>query len=161
MMRASLRIVILLVVFFGMLAVFAATGGPPAAEPAAGLTVTVEVFSGRPNPTFVLDDAAAVDRLRQTFTRMPAEPLDDERAAGFSHLGYRGIVIDNPRGLSGIPRHVQVLDGLVLVRDGAGGACRQFRDTESLEKRCLVLAAERGLIAELIAAGLVPDPSAM
>lgn len=160
-MRALSKIAILLLAVFGVLTVFAADDAPVAAEPGPGVTVVVEVFSGRPNPTFTVDDSAAIHGLRQAFSRLPAEPPDNPQAAAFSHLGYRGIVIDNPHGVAGIPRHVQVLDGLVLVRDGAAGAPRYLRDTESLEKRCLVLAWDRGLIGELIAAGLVPDPAAM
>ena len=160
-MRLSLKIVILLVGFSGMLTVLAATDGPPAAEPGAGVTVVVEVFSGRPNPTFVLDDAAAIHGLRQAFSALADELPDDAQAAAFGHLGYRGVVIRNPHGIAGIPRYVQVLDGLVLVRDEPAGGSRYLRDTESLEQRYLALAAERGLIADLVAAGLVPDPAAM
>lgn len=161
MMRALSKIAILLLTVFGMLTVFAANDGPVAAEPGPGVTVVVEVFSGRPNPTFTLDDATAIHRLRETLTRLPAEPIEAPEAVGFSRLGYRGVVIRNPHGIEGIPRYVQVLDGLLLVRDEPEGGPRYFRDAAALEKRCLTLADERGLIGELIAAGLVPDPSAM
>ena len=159
-MRISIKIAMLLLVFSGMCA-FAATAEPSATEPGHGLTITVEVFSGRPNPAFVLDDVAAIHRLRGDFSRLPAETTDGPSTAGFGHLGYRGIVIDNPHGVEGIPRYVQVLDGVVLVRDEAGSTPRYLRDNGSLEKRYLALAVERGLIGELIEAGLVPDPSTM
>ncbi len=155
-MKLSIKITILLLVFSGMVAAFAAN-----AESGPGVTVTVEVFSGRTNPTFVLDDIAAIHRLRGDFSRLPAESPDGAQAAAFGHLGYRGIVIDNPHGVEGIPRYVQLLDGLVLVRDEAGSAPRYLRDTGSLEKRYLALAGAEGLIDELIEAGLVPDPATL
>lgn len=161
MMKALLKIVILLLGFSGMVTVFAATGGPPATEPGSGVTVTVEVFSGRPNPTFTLDDDTVLQGLRRAFSGPPVEPPDGARAAAFGRLGYRGVVIVNERGVEGIPRYVQALDGLLLTRDEPAGAPRYFSDTGSLEQRCLALAAERGLIGELISDGLVPDPSAM
>ena len=159
-MRISIKIAILLLVFSGMCAL-AATAEPSATEPGHGLTITVEVFSGRPNPAFVLDDVAAIQHLRNAFSQLPAETPDGSQAAAFGHLGYRGIVIDNPQGVNGIPRYVQVLDGLVLVRDKDGSAPRYLRDNGSLEKRCLALAVEQGIIGELIEAGLVPAPSTM
>jgi len=161
MMRVLSRIATLVLGVFAMSAAFAATDGPVVAESGSGVKIVVEVFSGRPNPTFTLEDAAALGRLREAFERLPAEGPESAQDTGFNRLGYRGIVIENPRGVAGIPRYAQALNGVVLVRDEADGASRYFRDTESLEKNLLALAAERGLIRELIAAGLVPDPGAM
>jgi len=161
MMRALFKIAILVLIVCAVAAAFAAPDGPVAAGNGPGVSVVVEVFSGRPNPAFTLEDAAALDRLREAFGRLPAEAPESLPAAGFHRLGYRGVVIENPGGIAGLPRYAQVLDGVVLVRDEANGPPRYFRDTESLEKRYLALADERGLIRDLIAAGLVPDPAAM
>lgn len=160
-MRALSRIAFLVLGVAAMSAAFAANDGPGAAEPGPGVRIVVDVFSGRPNPTFAVDGAAALGHLREAFKRLPAEVPESSQVTSFNHLGYRGIVVENPRGVAGIPRYAQVLNGVVLVQDGADNAPRYFRDTESLEKRLLALADERGLIGELIAAGLVPDPGAM
>ncbi len=160
-MRALPKIAILVWTICAAAAALAAPAGPAAAGNGVGVSIVVEVFSGRPNPAFTLEDAAALDPLREAFGRMPAEAPESVPTAGFHRLGYRGVVIENPGGVAGLPRYAQVLGGVVLVRDEADSAPRYLRDTESLEKRCLALADERGLIRELIEAGLVPDPGAM
>jgi hypothetical protein len=160
-MKTSTNVAIMLLAFLGVLTASTAAAEQPDAQPGPGVTVTIEVFSGRPNPAFVLDDLATVNGLRGAVSRIPAASPEYQEVSAFTHLGYRGIVIENTSGVEGIPRYMQVLDGLVLTRGENGGAPRYFRDTESLERRCLVLAVERGLIGDLIEAGLVPDPSTM
>jgi len=160
-MKSTSRTALLVLILCVVPAAVAVAGPPPAAEPGPGVTVVIEVFSGRPNPAFALDDPSALRGLGDALGRLPAEAPEAGRAAGLSRLGYRGIVIDNPRGVAGIPRYVQVLDGLVLVRDDERSGPRYLRDSEAIEKSCLALAVERGLIGDLIAAGRVPDPAAM
>jgi len=160
-MRSVSKTAILVLSVCAFTAAAAATDGPVAAASGSGVRVVVEVFSGRPNPSFTLEDPTALGRLREALGRLPAHLPEAPAAAAFGRLGYRGIVIENPHGVPGIPRYVQVLDGVVLVRDEQGGAPRYYRDTESLEQRQLAAADERGLIRELIDAGLVPDPGAM
>ncbi|HVN86148.1 MAG TPA: hypothetical protein VMW17_15015 [Candidatus Binatia bacterium] len=77
------------------------------------LTVTVDIFSGRPNPTITLKGGEARDLLQRL---RPASPLPRElRVSPPSALGYRGIVIeqrDTPA--SGLPKIFRVLNGSLL-----------------------------------------------
>jgi hypothetical protein len=53
--------------------------------------ITLDLFSGRPNPTWVLDDAKARDVLRRVRSRPElAAPVDAYPAI----LGYRGVVVE-------------------------------------------------------------------
>jgi hypothetical protein len=56
--------------------------------------VTVEVFSGRPDPTFTLSEAEVADIRRQLEGMKPAEAP----AAGTGRLGYRGIKVESASG---------------------------------------------------------------
>ena len=81
--------------------------------------------------------------------------------AGFSRLGYRGIVITNPAGIEGIPATLQLHDGKVKIPGIRGEDAGFFRDTVKLEKLYLGLAKEMGLITELLNAQMIPDPGDM
>lgn len=85
------------------------------------ITLTVDVFSGRPNPTVVVsgrEEQELLERLR------PEKRVDAEEAAPFteSALGYRGVLVEiegkRPRG---VPAAFRVVNGLGL------GADRPFR----------------------------------
>lgn len=79
------------------------------------LRITVEVFSGRPNPVITLDDAAArevIERVR------PAGRLkrDAAQAGPESILGYRGIVVEQvgTQPMEGLPDRFRIVDGKLL-----------------------------------------------
>jgi hypothetical protein len=80
------------------------------------LRITIDLFSGRPNPVITLDDNAAaevVDRLR------PAGTLkgDDAQAPPESILGYRGVVIEQVgMPVKGLPERFRVVDGKLIGR---------------------------------------------
>lgn len=122
------------------------------------LTVTVEIYSGRPNPTFEITDAAAIVRLRESLRALPSTEVTDVEKAGFSRLGYRGIVITNPTGIDGIPETLQLHDGKVKIPGIRGEDAGFFSDTAKLEKHYLGLAKQKGLITELLNAQMIPDP---
>ena len=81
------------------------------------LRVTVDVFSGRPNPVVVLDgldEDAVLARLGRAAT------VADRPSAPESFLGYRGLRFEQTgetRG--GLPRSFRLLDG-VLMGEGLG-----------------------------------------
>jgi hypothetical protein len=126
-----------------------------------GLVVTVEVFSGRPNPSFMITDPSEIIRLRENLVKLPALATAGGDFSEFGRLGYRGIIITNLVGIEGIPSYVQVLEGKVKVCSGTKGA-NFFEDTEGMEKYYLGLAKDRGVIpADLLDRNIVPDPDAM
>ena len=136
-------------------------GTAVAAEKAERLTITVEIFSGRPNPTFEITDPATVSRLRESFDRLPVLAITEEEGFEFSRLGYRGILITHDGSVEGIPRYIQFLNGKVKALGARGEGAKFFKDTAKFEKHYLGLAKTKGLITELLDEQFVPDPDSM
>ena len=75
-----------------------------------GLRVTIDIFSGRPNPVIELDQNETeialsrlrpVRRLRSKEPRLPREPT----------LGYRGLIIEQSEAARGLPRLFRYANG--------------------------------------------------
>jgi hypothetical protein len=87
---------------------------PKLTEGVMALRITIDIFSGRPNPSFVLSDRetqAALERLA------PAPKSDRKRLAPppQSLLGYRGILVEQEgRTLKGIPKSFRVAGGRLI-----------------------------------------------
>jgi len=142
-----------------VIAISFACGTAVAADKAEKVTVTVEIFSGRPNPTFEITDPAAIVRLREGLKRLPSLSLTEEQGFEFSRLGYRGILITHDGSVEGIPRYIQCLNGKVKVLGGEGAGF--FKDTGKFEKHYLGLAKTKGLITELLDEQFIADPDSM
>ena len=136
-------------------------GSALAADKAEKITVTVEIFSGRPNPTFEITDATAVARLKESLDRLPVLAMTEEEGSEFGRLGYRGILITHDGSVEGIPRYIQCLNGKVKVLGARGEGARFFKDTGKFEKHYLGLAKTKGLITELLDEQFVPNPDSM
>jgi len=140
--------------------VFSVCGMSMAQEKGDKLLVTVEVFSGRPNPTYEITEPGEINRLKDSLANLPALAKTEVDQCAFGRLGYRGIIISNPAGIEGIPGYVQILKGQVQVLSDS--EARFFADAAGLEKRYLGLAKAQGLIAQgLLEEEIVPDPDAM
>ncbi len=113
---------------------------------AEGLRVTVLIYSGRPNPSFLLQDGAEIEGLRKALTSAEAREDFPGETVVPSILGYNGLRIDNPAGEEGLPRTLLLYDGTMEVRDRG----RRFvADAgRQLERSLIDLAVERGLFAE-------------
>ena len=153
--------VIFILVLFVTFSIAFAFGTAAAMENKQKLTVTVEVFSGRPNPTFEITDPGDIGRLRESLKTLPALAMTEKEGSEFSRLGYRGIIITNSNGIKGIPMYAQFLGGKVKVLGAEGKAANFFKDTADLEKYYLNLAKTRGLITALLDDKIVPDPDSM
>lgn len=132
-----------------------------AADKAERLTISVEIFSGRPNPTFEITDPAAISRLKESFDRLSVLAMTEEEGFEFSRLGYRGILITHDGSVEGIPRYIQCLNGKVKALGARGEGAKFFKDTAKFEKHYLGLAKIKGLIAELLDEQFIPDPDSM
>jgi hypothetical protein len=80
------------------------------------LRITIDLFSGRPNPVITLDDNAAAELLARL---RPAGRLrgDDTQAPPESILGYRGVVIEQlGEPVEGLPDRFRVVDGKLFGR---------------------------------------------
>jgi len=102
-----------------MLALLAcATNGSAAqdAESGDGLQVTVMIYSGRPDPTFTIDDEATFEELRGALSAAERADFEGETVIP-SILGYKGVRVENRSGVAGLPAVFLVYDGAIEVRD--------------------------------------------
>jgi len=98
--------------------------------------VTLDIFSGRPNPTWQLAGAAAEDlarRLRAAPAVTPAAP----RPVAPPDLGYRGFVL-RPEAAGEAEHETRVYGGLI-----AGPQGEQLDSGRQLERWLLATAGDR------------------
>jgi len=99
-----------------------------AAHPdAPAATVTLDIYSGRPNPEWTLSQAQTLElrrRLGSLGTPLGAAP------AGADHLGYRGFLVTAQE------TEVAVARGTACLRQGASVQC--FRDAGRALERWLL-----------------------
>ena len=103
--------------------------------------VTLDVFSGRPNPTFELT-RDHIDALRTELARERDATMLKPLTASTGRLGYRGFIIDSVR--EDLPERLNV----------GGGVFEELRDSPSLldpERRVELL------LLEIMAPSLDPD----
>lgn len=78
------------------------------------LRITIDAFSGRPNPVVTLDDATA----RELTTRLkPGAALDAKQATPPpAILGYRGVIVEQTGDgrIDGLPALTRLVDGRLL-----------------------------------------------
>ena len=112
---------------------------------ASTLSATLLIFSGRPDPTFELNDEETSDfagRVQSTIGGQNA-------GAPEGGLGYRGFRVENTAGIEGVPSQLVVFGGVVTEQEGSEG--RSWRDTGACED-ALVAAAKSPELGDLIAA---------
>lgn len=97
----------------------ATSGGVPEARSTqdtardTAVSVSLFLFSGRPDPEFQITDQKQLERLR---AQLSSAPKHDEFAGEHvvpSRLGYRGIQVENAGGIEGMPRTFQIYDGAI------------------------------------------------
>jgi hypothetical protein len=83
--------------------------------PGNSMHVEIDVYSGRPNPSFQLSDP-----LGKEFARMLEKLPRATREAADPGLGYRGFVVTpNPGADPALPKKVRVFDGLIVIEKGS------------------------------------------
>lgn len=107
------------------------------------VTLTVLLYSGRPNPSVGLDDDA-VARLAEMLGEVPEDEQSRRRGSVLpSILGYNGVLVNNPGGRPGLPRRLAVYGGAAELI-GDRGSKRFVRDTGgAIESFLLEVAEER------------------
>ena len=161
MKGAKSRSISVVAILAAFVTVMFAGGAVMAEEPMVkGLTVKVEIFSGRPNPSFDLLNPDVINVVKAGLVGLPNASVTAEEERVFSKLGYRGIIVTN-HGIEGIPEEVQILGGKVKVFGAEGAADRYFEDATRLERLLLGKAKAKGLLTELLETGLVPDPDGL
>lgn len=104
-----------------------------------GMDVEVDLYSGRPNPRFRLEPAAAAELMRRLATLRPLPGYATPRDT----LGYRGLRIEAGAAESPVTEIV-VSNGVVFVRD-RGGAERLLEDLHRGLERWLIEAGTANL----------------
>src|SRR5215470_815412 len=108
------------------------------------LRITIDIFSGRPNPVIEVDGK----RAREILERLqPTKPLKRRAIAPEFRLGYRGLIIDQTAAPSrAFPRRFRVAAGAIYGPDAAHTiADPEFEEFfAGREGRAARLAAPRG-----------------
>jgi len=113
---------------------------PASASEATGIA-TLDVFSGRPNPTWTLTSAQTRElqsRIKSLSTTLRTEP-------DVPDLGYRGVSV-SIRGKESA--EVSVARGAITVTQG--GSVAKFQDTERQLERWLVHTGDAQLSPDLL-----------
>jgi hypothetical protein len=111
-----------------------------------GLKVTILLYSGRPDPTYIVNDKETIEQLRTLISAAKPNEKFEKYTVIPSILGYRGIIVDNPTKISGIPVFVAVYKGNMEVKDEG----RRFLIDEGsvVENLLLKTAIEKRVIEE-------------
>lgn len=93
------------------------------------VTVEVLIFSGRPNPTWQLQDPKPLALLKAKMKDLP-EAFQEE-PAGWSRLGFTGFRIRGGDAL-GLPGEIRIYQG--VIKTGRGPAAKYLKDAAGLEQ---------------------------
>jgi hypothetical protein len=104
------------------------TGCAPWSKRNVPLHVEIDVYSGRPNPSFDLT-TREVAELAKLLQNLPATGA----GAPELHLGYRGFVITSEASIApGLPSQVRIYAGRVIPEEGPKP--RVYDDINSVEE---------------------------
>jgi len=110
------------------------------AEDQTNVTVEVLIFSGRPNPTWPLQDTKCLAALRAKWKDAP-EAFQNE-PAGWRRLGFTGFRIRGGETL-GLPGELRVYQGVIQV--GRGKDAKYLKDPAGLEQRLIAEAKKQAI----------------
>jgi hypothetical protein len=122
--------------------------GDAAASGDDGIIVTILLFSGRPDPVYILDNQTLINQIKSGIgTARKVEGFDKETIIP-SVLGYKGILVKNPQMRSGLPSQFAVHKGMIEVM----GEQKQFLkdDMGNIEKLLIDEAIRQGVLDEKI-----------
>jgi hypothetical protein len=121
-----------------MLVLLIACGRPPP----AGFTVELDVFSGRPNPTWRVEGSEAIELRRLWRERvLPAANPQTTAALAATGLGYRGFIIHDASGALAKADRLEIGGGMVRSVDSDGRTVGVFVDDERAIERWLIAGA--------------------
>ncbi len=111
---------------------------------AAGVTVELDMYSGRPNPVWHL----TAGEVREVARRLESLPPADG-AAMTPQLGYRGFVVRNwptkgKSGRAGEKLSLHIFGGVITFKDEAGSQLATCKDALGLESWLHAKARENG-----------------
>lgn len=100
------------------------------------MRVELDIFSGRPNPSWELTNEEA-SHLATRLAGLPTAAPEFAPPA----LGYRGLVIFNPEGISGLPSQFRIYKGNMTIDDPES---KYYRDSNEIERWLLELGRAHG-----------------
>jgi len=104
------------------------------------VTVEVLIFSGRPNPTWQLEDPKSLATLKAKLKELPE--AFKEAPAGWSRLGFAGFRIRGGATL-GLPEEIRIYQG--VIKTGEGKAAVYLKDSIGLEQSLIDEAKKQAL----------------
>ena len=101
------------------------------------ISIVLDVFSGRPNPSWELNPSESGELLKEL---SPLPEADKNKAYFFDGLGYRGFIISVPDELKPTSQPViyRVYKGFILSNE------KVFSDKNSIENKMMEQAKKKG-----------------
>ena len=113
-----------------------------------GIIVTVLLFSGRPDPVYILDNQTLINKINAGIGKASKVKGFEKETIIPSILGYKGILVKNPERRSDLPSKFAVYKGMIEIMDEQK---RFLMDAEGkIEKMLLDEAIRQGVIEEKI-----------
>ncbi len=135
---------------------------PPVPE--RKLVITIDVFSGRPNPVFEVGDLKIISLVEEIFITHLDSTGEEKDLSSFAGLGYRGIHVLNMGCGKTIPAQFHIHKGKInaFISLDKNSGRTSLSDTHGLEKIFLHLAKHQGALPHgLFEEGLIPNPDEM
>jgi hypothetical protein len=101
------------------------------------LRVTLDVFSGRPNPSWELSAQEASELARRITGLTPIN-----QSPGEGGLGYRGLIISNPGKVAGFPPQMSIFNGIISI--SRNRHTTHYHDTNNVERWLIEQARKHG-----------------
>ena len=92
------------------------------APPEKAMKVTLQIFSGRPNPEFSIKDAYLINRIQDLLETMPTTKSLAASAALQAVLGYTGIVVEPTDASLPLVETMTVYRSIVQVKNNTKAA---------------------------------------
>ena len=106
------------------------------------IEIILDIFSGRPNPSWVIDKRRMKPIMEKIQDLPPADKIERDI------LGYRGFVIMNHNNLERIPDKIVVYNHVVMITEE--GKTNYYSDINDLERYLIKFAEEMGFEREVI-----------
>ncbi len=128
-----------------LLASCASEPKPPSTVPQvpSGIQVHVLLYSGRPDPSFVLEDEGDLAALRDALGAARENRGFQGATVLPSRLGYKGFLLLNPGAVVGLPEQIAVYRGDIEIAGepprflADGGLLEQWLVTQALESKAI------------------------
>lgn len=107
------------------------------------ITVELDVFNGRPNPTWTLKTEESVKPINMLKSLPPVDNTPTEDG-----LGYRGFVLsihpevmDSKGMVKDLPTSIRIFQGVIFM---GGDKTTSYRDIHNIEKKLIIQAKQKG-----------------